>query len=199
MFIRHEYEPGGARSCATSSSALRAAGLLGDDVSAGRRLRSRSSPRPAATSSARSRRCSSAWRATAASRATSRRSRASTGCTGKPTLMNNVETFADVPIILERGAEWWKEQGVNGGDRAEVLRGLGPRRAARRVLRARRARRSRELIELAGGVRDGAALGAVQPGGASSNFLGPDSLDVPLDFDAARRGRARCSARARWS
>ena len=41
---------------------------------------------------------------------------------------------------------------------------------------------ARELIELAGGVPDGAELGGFQPGGASSNFLGPDQLDVPLDF-----------------
>ena len=41
-----------------------------------------------------------------------------------------------------------------------------------------------EVIELAGGIRDGAALGAVQPGGASTNFLGPDCLDLPLTFDA---------------
>ena len=37
------------------------------------------------------------------------------GLHGRPTLMNNVETFAAVPIILERGAQWWKDQGVNGG------------------------------------------------------------------------------------
>ena len=37
------------------------------------------------------------------------------GLYGMPTLMNSVETLADVPIILERGAEWWREQGVNGG------------------------------------------------------------------------------------
>jgi NADH:ubiquinone oxidoreductase subunit F (NADH-binding) len=41
---------------------------------------------------------------------------------------------------------------------------------------------ARELIELAGGVADGRELQAIQPGGASSNFLGPDQLDVPLDF-----------------
>jgi len=41
-----------------------------------------------------------------------------------------------------------------------------------------------DVIELAGGVRDGAAVAGVQPGGASTNFLGPDCLDVPLTFDA---------------
>jgi formate dehydrogenase/NADH-quinone oxidoreductase subunit F len=40
----------------------------------------------------------------------------------------------------------------------------------------------RSLIEQAGGVRDSAAIGAVQPGGASSNFIGPDQLDLALDF-----------------
>jgi formate dehydrogenase beta subunit len=43
---------------------------------------------------------------------------------------------------------------------------------------------ARQLLELAGGVAGGRALGAIQPGGASSNFLGPDRLDVPLEFDA---------------
>ena len=46
---------------------------------------------------------------------------------------------------------------------------------------------ARRLLELAGGVSGGRALGAIQPGGASSNFLGPDGLDVPLDFDAVAK------------
>jgi formate dehydrogenase beta subunit len=41
---------------------------------------------------------------------------------------------------------------------------------------------TRELIDLAGGVSGGAAVASFQPGGASSNFMGPDDLDVPLDF-----------------
>jgi len=41
-----------------------------------------------------------------------------------------------------------------------------------------------EVVALAGGVRDGAALAAVQPGGASTNFLGPDCEELPLTFDA---------------
>jgi formate dehydrogenase beta subunit len=42
---------------------------------------------------------------------------------------------------------------------------------------------ARQLLELAGGVSGGRPVGAIQPGGASSNFLGPDRLDVPLNFD----------------
>ena len=45
---------------------------------------------------------------------------------------------------------------------------------------------ARQLLDLAGGVSGGRRLGAIQPGGASSNFLGPASLDVPLDFGSLR-------------
>jgi formate dehydrogenase beta subunit len=103
------------------------------------------------------------------------------GLWGKPTLMNSVETFADVPIILERGADWWKEQGVNG---AEGLKFFAISGHVERpdVYCVRAGSTTRELIELAGGVTEGREVGAIQPGGASSNFLGPEHLDVPLDW-----------------
>ena len=58
------------------------------------------------------------------------------GLWGKPTLMNSVETFAHVPVIAERGAEWWKSQGVNGGTGLKFFAVSGPHREAGRVLRA---------------------------------------------------------------
>lgn len=104
------------------------------------------------------------------------------GLWGRPTLMNSVETFADVPIILARGADWWTDQGIGDsiGWKFFAVSGhvehpgvycvpMGTTIAA--------------LLEVAGGVAGGAALEAVQPGGASSNFLGPEHLEVPLDFD----------------
>ncbi len=103
------------------------------------------------------------------------------GLWGKPTLMNSVETFAAVPSILQRGADWWKEQGVNGGVGLKFFAISGDI-AKPDVYCVPMGTTARELIELAGGVPDGAELGAFQPGGASSNFLGPDQLDVPLDF-----------------
>ena len=60
------------------------------------------------------------------------------GLHGLPTLMNNVETFASVPAILGRGADWWKAQGVNGGEGLKFFSVSGPRRGAGRVLRAER-------------------------------------------------------------
>src|SRR4029453_11521943 len=103
------------------------------------------------------------------------------GLWGKPTLMNSVETFAAVPIILERGAEWWTQQGVNGATGLKFFAVSG-HVAKPDVYCVRAGSTARDLIELAGGVPDGREVGAIQPGGASSNFLGPDSLDLPLGW-----------------
>jgi formate dehydrogenase beta subunit len=110
------------------------------------------------------------------------------GLWGKPTLMNSVETLADVPVIVERGAEWWKAQGVNGatGLKFFAVSGHVERPGVYCVPMGTTAR---ELLDVAGGVTGGAELLAFQPGGASSNFLGPEDLDVPLDFKPlAERG-----------
>jgi len=103
------------------------------------------------------------------------------GLWGKPTLMNSVETFAHVPVIAERGAEWWKSQGENGGTGLKFFAVSGHIEKPD-VYCVPMGTTARELIELAGGVSEGRELLAFQPGGASSNFLGPEQLDVPLDF-----------------
>jgi formate dehydrogenase beta subunit len=103
------------------------------------------------------------------------------GLWGKPTLMNSVETFADVPIILERGADWWQQQGVNGATGLKFFAVSGHVERPG-VYCVRAGSTARDLIELAGGVTGGREVAAIQPGGASSNFLGPDQLDVPLDW-----------------
>ena len=105
------------------------------------------------------------------------------GLHGHPTLMNNVETLAAIPIILERGADWWKAQGVNGGEGLKFVSVSGHVEAPG-VFCIPAGTLVSEVIELAGGVRDGAAVAAVQPGGASTNFLGPECVDLPLTFDA---------------
>jgi NADH:ubiquinone oxidoreductase subunit F (NADH-binding)/NADH:ubiquinone oxidoreductase subunit E len=103
------------------------------------------------------------------------------GLWGKPTLMNSVETLAHVPVILERGADWWNEQGVNGGTGLKFFAVSGHVERPD-VYCVPMGTTARELLEMAGGVTGGAELLAFQPGGASSNFLGPEHLDVPLDF-----------------
>ena len=103
------------------------------------------------------------------------------GLWGKPTLMNSVETFADVPIILERGAEWWQEQGVNGATGLKFFAVSGHVASPTSTACAPGRRRATSSSWRAA-CTDGREVGAIQPGGASSNFLGPDSLDVPLDW-----------------
>ncbi len=103
------------------------------------------------------------------------------GLWGRPTLMNSVETFADVPVIVERGAQWWRDQGVGDsvGWKFFAVSGHVERPGVYCVPMGTTAR---ALLDEAGGMAGGATLQAIQPGGASSNFLGPDQLDVPLDF-----------------
>ncbi|GAA1600227.1 NAD(P)H-dependent oxidoreductase subunit E [Kribbella sancticallisti] len=103
------------------------------------------------------------------------------GLWGKPTLMNSVETFADVPVIVSRGADWWNAQGVNGATGLKFFAVSGHVERPG-VYCVPMGTTIRDLIDVAGGVAGGAELEAVQPGGASSNFLGPEHLDVPLDF-----------------
>jgi NADH:ubiquinone oxidoreductase subunit F (NADH-binding)/NADH:ubiquinone oxidoreductase subunit E len=108
------------------------------------------------------------------------------GLHGRPTLMNSVETFADVPVIVQRGAQWWADQGAGDsvGWKFFAVSGHVERPDVYVVPMGTTVR---QLIELAGGVTGGAAVGAVQPGGASSNFIGPDQLDVQLDFGTAAK------------
>jgi len=108
------------------------------------------------------------------------------GLHGKPTLMNSVETFAHVPVIARNGASWWRAQGAASATGAEHA-GLKFFAVSGHVARpgvycVPMGTTARELLALAGGVPDGGKPGAIQPGGASSNFIGPDQLDVELDF-----------------
>jgi formate dehydrogenase/NADH-quinone oxidoreductase subunit F len=103
------------------------------------------------------------------------------GLHGKPTLMNSVETFAHVPVIARNGAGWWRAQGK--GDHAGLKFFAVSGHVARPgVYCVPMGTTVRELLDLAGGVDGGRPLGAIQPGGASSNFLGPGQVDVELDF-----------------
>ena len=108
------------------------------------------------------------------------------GLWGKPTLINNVETFALATSIIHHGVDWWNEQGVNGcrglkfvcisGDIEEP--GVYEIPVGTTVA---------ELIDLAGGMRNGTELQAFLPGGASTSFLPPDKADTALDFDALKQ------------
>ena len=103
------------------------------------------------------------------------------GLFGKPTLINNVETFAMVPGILLRGGAWWAAQGKNGANGLKFLAVSGHVRHPG-VYEVPLGTTATELMALAGGLRHGRPLKAFAPGGASSGFLPASMADTPLDF-----------------
>jgi len=104
------------------------------------------------------------------------------GIHGQPTLMNNVETFSFVPLILREGAEAWKARGVNGAAGLKFLSLCGDV-ARPGVYCVPLGTPVRQLIEQqGGGMAQGAALRAFSPGGASAPFLPAHLADTPLDF-----------------
>lgn len=105
----------------------------------------------------------------------------SRGLWGRPTLINNVETLAMVPVILGRGAEWWKAQGIRGHDGLKVMAVSG-HVAKPGVYEIPLGTTAAELIQMAGGVMGGKRLKAFAPGGASSPFLPAEKADVQIDF-----------------
>jgi NADH-quinone oxidoreductase subunit F len=112
------------------------------------------------------------------------------GLWGKPTIVNNVETLCNVPPIVARGADWFKglSRTPNGGTKLFGVSGKANRPGLwERPLGTTIG----EILELAGGMRDGVTLRGIIPGGASTDFLGPEHLDVPMDFDAVARVGSR--------
>lgn len=108
------------------------------------------------------------------------------GLFGRPTLVNNVETLAAVPAILERGPAWYRALGRNGSTGVKVycLSGESARPGNYELPRGITAR---ELIfEYGGGLRGRQPLKAFLAGGASGGFLAPEALDVPLDVAPLR-------------
>jgi len=111
------------------------------------------------------------------------------GLFGKPTVVNNVETLANVPLILEMGGEAYAAIGTEGstGPRLFCLSGHVERPGLYEV---EFGATLGELIAMAGGVPGGRAIRTVLLGGAAGVFVGPESLDMPLTFEATRAAGA---------
>ena len=102
----------------------------------------------------------------------------------KPTVINNVETFANVPQILARGVEWYKTQG-QGGSRGLKFVGVSGHAAKPGIFEVPMGIPMREIIfQHAGGIRGGRQLKAFAPSGPSSGYLPASMAEVRLDFKA---------------
>jgi NADH-quinone oxidoreductase subunit F len=106
------------------------------------------------------------------------------GLYGCPTVVNNVETLASVPFIVLGGAAWWKTMGTEKSPGPKIF-SLSGRVKSPGQYECELGTPLRQLLELAGGVRDGHELKFWTPGGSSTPFLTAEHLDVPLDFEGA--------------
>ncbi len=105
------------------------------------------------------------------------------GLFASPTVINNVETLACVPAIIQKGGEWFAKLGVgkSGGTRLFSVSGHVQRPG---LYEASHGITLRQLIEAAGGPPEGRQVKAVIPGGISAKLLRADELDVRMDFDS---------------
>jgi NADH-quinone oxidoreductase subunit F len=113
------------------------------------------------------------------------------GLWGKPTIINNTETFCNVPHIVNNGPEWFR--GLSrGGDSGTKIYAVSGRVKNPGACELPMGTTIRELLEeKAGGMKDGYAFRGVMPGGASTDFLTADHLDVKMDFDSVQKAGSR--------
>ena len=142
-------------------------------------------PAPAPISAEKKRDCSNRWRASAGIRGRSRRFRQCSGLYGCPTVVNNVETLANLPHIFNRGVDWYKSIGSdekNTGPKLYCVSGHVNKPA---VVERELGIPLPELIyDVCGGIRNGNKLKGVIPGGSSVPILTADEIDVRMDFDS---------------
>ncbi len=104
------------------------------------------------------------------------------GLYSSPTVINNVESIASVPCIVRNGAEWFSSMGTEKS-KGMTLYSLSGHVARPGQFEAPLGITLRELLDLAGGVREGHQLKFWTPGGSSTPILTDQHLDVPLDYE----------------
>jgi NADH-quinone oxidoreductase subunit F len=113
------------------------------------------------------------------------------GLWGRPTIVQNVETLYNVPHIIERGADWFRSLS-RGEDAGTKLYGVSGKVRQPGLWELPMGATAREILEdRAGGMREGTELKGFLPGGASTDFLTREHLDLPLDFDSVAKAGSR--------
>lgn len=116
------------------------------------------------------------------------------GLYGKPTTINNTETLASVPVILQKGSDWFHELGTpnNGGSKIFSVSGHINKPGNYEIPMGTP---FSELLALAGGIREGHTIKAVIPGGSSTPVIpGEDMLDVPMNYDGISKAGSMLGA-----
>ena len=108
---------------------------------------------------------------------------ANCGLFGRPTLINNVETLANVPVIIDKGAQWFASLGTetSKGTKTFALTGEVNNTG---LIEVPMGTTLREIVfDIGGGIRNGKKFKAVQIGGPSGGCLTEEHLDLPMDYD----------------
>ncbi|MBO4837889.1 MAG: 4Fe-4S binding protein [Lachnospiraceae bacterium] len=109
------------------------------------------------------------------------------GLWGKPTVLNNVETYANVPQIVLNGADWYRSIGTekSPGTKTFALTGNVVNTGLVEVPMGTTLRQV--IFDIGGGIKDGKKFKAVQIGGPSGGCLTEEHLDLPMDFDSLKK------------
>lgn len=112
------------------------------------------------------------------------------GLFNKPTNLNNVETYANVPMIITKGAEWYRSIGPENSPGTKAFALTGTIRNTG-LIEVPMGTTLREVIfDIGGGMKGGTRFKAVQIGGPSGGCLTENELDIPLDFDSLKKVNA---------
>ena len=113
------------------------------------------------------------------------------GLFGKPTVVNNVETLSNLPHLLKNGADWFKGLSPKSDPGTKLYAACGRVKSAG-VWELPMGTTIREILYThAGGMLDGLNLKGLLPGGASTDFLLPEHLDTPMDFESIAKAGSR--------
>jgi bidirectional [NiFe] hydrogenase diaphorase subunit len=106
------------------------------------------------------------------------------GLFGEPTLLNNVETYANIPSIIRHGGEWYSQIGTEKSKGTKVF-ALAGRVMNTGLVEVPMGIRLREIVfDIGGGIPDGRNFKAVQTGGPSGGCLPAEYLDMPVDYES---------------
>lgn len=109
---------------------------------------------------------------------------AESGLWGKPTVVNNVETLANVPVIFQKGADWFRSLGTETSKGTKVF-ALAGKVANVGLVEVPMGTTLREIIyDIGGGIKDGAEFKAAQTGGPSGGCIPRAFLDTPIDYES---------------
>ncbi|MGA1844966.1 MAG: NADH-ubiquinone oxidoreductase-F iron-sulfur binding region domain-containing protein [bacterium] len=105
------------------------------------------------------------------------------GLYNKPTVINNVETLANVPLIIDRGADWYSQIGTDGSKGTKIFSLVGKINNTG-LVEVPMGISLREIIfDIGGGIPGGKKFKAVQTGGPSGGCIPESIIDIPVDFD----------------